>query len=384
MYRNTRFGAVLKALPKGVFDRLVETHRSDKHTKHFTTWDQFVSLVYAQLSGSRSLRELEAGYNGHAEHHYHLNCDPIRRSTLSDANRVRSPAVFESLLRYLLKGAHRHVRREMSDLLYLLDSSPVCLRQRGHEWTQGKSMSRVPGLKLHVLLAPAASLPCEVRITGSSVNDITEGRRIALERGAKYVFDKGYCDYGWWWKINESSAYFVTRLKNNAAVRVVESRAVSEPIVADEVVELSSARPGGKANPYTGRLRRIVVRRPDKDRDLVLISNLSNASAEEIAALYKRRWAIELFFKWIKQNLKIRQLLGRSENAVRTQLVVALITYLLAEQHRRLSGSTQAFYLWLAELKATLFRRTELEELVEKRRRRHQADPYCQQVAMAL
>ena len=218
------------------------------------------------------------------------------------------------------------------------------------------------------------------------MNDISEGRRIALERGANYVFDKGYCDYGWWWKIEQAGAYFVTRLKRNASFERLESRAVDGDIVADEVIRLNNTNPGGgrKRNPYERVLRRVVVAREPGKNDLVLVSNLLDAPATEIAALYKRRWAIELFFKWIKQNLKIRQFLGRSDNAVRTQLLVALITYLLAHRYRRLHGSKQTFYLWLSELKATLFQRPDLVEAVRKRRRKRDVDFSERQPALAL
>jgi len=384
MYRNTRFFELLKVLPKPLFNRCVQRYRSDKHNKGFNTWDQMLSLIFAQLSGCRSLRELEVSYNSLPEHHYHLGCDPIKRSTLSDANRNRDAGVFEAICQGLLTQTHRRVRKEIKALLYLLDSTPICLRGRGYEWTESGSMSRVPGLKLHVLFSPDANQPCEAMITPSSVNDIEEGREVLLESGAKYVFDKGYCDYGWWWEIDRAGAYFVTRLKRNAAIKVVKSHPCSGDILSDDIIRLSNKRPGGKKNPYTKPLRRIVVQRADHDEPLVLVSNLVEAPALEIADLYKRRWAIELWFKWIKQNLKIKKFLGRSENAVRVQILVALITYLLADRYRQLSGSRQDFYLWMAELKCTLFQRPELNYLVEKRRRRRVSDLAIRQPALAL
>ena len=384
MYTNTRFSELLKVFPKSVFNACVRQFQSDKHNKGFSTWDQFLSLMFCQLSGCRSLRELETSYNSLATHHYHLGCDPIKRSTLSDANRNRNADVFEAICRAQLNQAHRRVRKEVKELLYLLDSTPICLRGRGYEWTENGSMSRVPGLKMHVLFSPDAQLPCLADITPSSLNDIAHGREIALESGAKYVFDKGYCDYGWWQKINEAGAFFVTRLKRNAAVEVLDSQSSEGDILSDERIRLSNKRPGGKPNPYVQPLRRIVVRRADHDEPLVLVSNLLDLPAEEIAALYKRRWAIELWFKWIKQNLKIKTFLGRSENAVRIQVLVALITYLLADQYRRLCGSSQGFYLWWAELKVTLFERPELIDRVRKRRRKRALDLSIWQPALAL
>jgi putative transposase len=379
MYRNTRFGELLKALPRNTFRGCVEQHQSDKYNKGFSTWDHMIGMMYAQLSGSRSLRELEVGYNSLATHHYHLDCGPIKRSTLSDANANRDASVFESFCESLMARAHGKLRRDVKDLLYLLDSSPICLLGRGYEWTQGQSMPHVPGLKLHLMYAPDAMLPCTAKVTRSNVNDIEYGRDIEIEPNAKYVFDKGYCDYNWWYRIDQVGAFFVTRLKRNAAVKVLEANSISGEIdsiiLADEIIQFKNKRPGGgRINYYMKPLRRIVVHREDHERPIVLVTNQMDSPAEEIAELYKRRWAIELWFKWLKQNLKIKRFLGRSENAVKIQLLIALITYLLAYIYRQLSGSTRSLYLWIAELKSTLFQRSKLEYEALKRRRRNKAN----------
>ena len=389
MYRNTRFGELLKVFPKNSFQRCVKEHQSDKHNKGFNSWDHLVSMMYAQLSGSRSLRELEVGYNSLAAHHYHLDCGPIKRSTLSDANRQRDAAVFESFCMSLISQLHGKLRREMKDLLYLLDSSPIFLRGRGYEWTQGRSMFRIPGLKLHVLFAPDRQLPCDVSLTASNKNDIEYGREIDIEKGAKYVFDKGYCDYNWWHRIDQSGAFFVTRLKRNAAIKVLRSKPIKSDdeaiILSDDVIQFKNKRPGGKRiNQYLKPLRRIVVYRSDDEKPLILVSNQMEATAGEIAAPYKRRWAIELWFKWIKQNLKIKKFLGCSENAVKTQIFIALITYLLAYLYRQFSGSAQSLYLWLAELKSTLFQRSNLEYELLKRRRKNRVAFQKQQAELIL
>jgi len=387
MYTNTRFRELLKALPKNTFQRCVEQHQSDKHNKGFDSWDHLISMIYAQLSGSRSLRELEVSYNSLAAHHYHLDCGPIKRSTLSDANIKRDASVFESFCSVLLAQAHGKLRREVKNLLYLLDSSPICLIGRGYEWTQGQSMPHVPGLKLHLLYAPDALLPCTAQITRSTVNDLTYGQGIEIEAGAKYVFDKGYCDYNWWYRIDQAKAYFVTRLKRNAAVKVLQGNLTVDQtnILSDDVIQFKNKHPGGgRINHYMKPLRRIVVHRDDHDQPITLVTNQMETAAVDIAENYKRRWAIELWFKWIKQNLKIKQFLGRSENAVKIQLLVALITYLLAYVYRQLSGSSQSLYLWIAELKSTLFQRSKLEYEVLKRRRRNKAHFKKYQVELLL
>lgn len=389
MYTNTRFRELLKALPKNTFRRCVKQHQSDKHNKGFDSWDHLISMIYAQLSGSRSLRELEVSYNSQAAHHYHLGCGPIKRSTLSDANAKRDASVFESFCNTLLAQAHGKLRRDVRDLLYLLDSSPICLFGRGYEWTQGQSMPHVPGLKLHLLYAPESMLPCTAKVTRSTVNDLEYGREVEIEADAKYVFDKGYCDYNWWYRIDQAGAWFVTRLKRNAAVRVLQSNLIEGKdqaiILSDEVIQFKNKHPGGgRVNHYMKPLRRIVVHREDHVQPIVLVTNQMQTPAHEVADDYKRRWAIELWFKWIKQNLKIKQFLGRSENAVKIQLLIALITYLLAYRYRQLCGSAQSLYLWIAELKSTLFQRSILEYATLKRRRRSKATFEKQQGQLLL
>ena len=209
------------------------------------------------------------------------------------------------------------------------------------------------------------------------MNDLVYGREIEIEPGAKYLFDKGYCDYNWWYRIDQAQAFFVTRLKHNAAIRVLKANHIAEKdesiIVSDDVIQFKNKHPGGRRiNHYMKPLRRIVVHREDHNQPIVVVTNQMEMPADEIADLYKRRWAIELWFKWIKQNLKIKQFLGRSENAVRIQLLIARITYLLTYQYRQLSGSTQSHYLWVAELKSTLFQRSKLEYDWLKRRRKYQ------------
>ena len=239
--------------------------------------------------------------------------------------------------------------------------------------------SAYPGLEA------ACAVSTEPAVSGASKNDLEYGRELPLEAGAKYVFDKGYCDYNWWHEIDRAGAFFVTRLKRNAAVRVLGRRQVAGPILADETIQFTNRYPGGgRRNHYRHALRRIVVHREDHPEPLVLVTNLMEMPAEAVAALYKQRWGIELWFKWIKQNLKIKKFLGQSENAVRTQLFVALITYLLVYLYRQMSGTQKGFYLWLAELKSTLFQRPKLDHEVHRRRQSWQSELQKYQPQLAL
>jgi len=377
MYRISRFHQIMKALPRGTFDRVVQTHQADKHSKGFGCWDQLLAMVYAQLSGASSLRVLETGFNSQRTQHYHLGTSPIRRSTLAEANGRRNIEVFAEAAKLLMSQAHRKLRRESEELLYLLDSTPITLKGREFDsWTGGNSTRNTQGIKLHVLYAGNEEVPVQHSITAPNVNDIDEGKRLTVEPGAIYIFDKGYCDYGWWHKINEQKAQFVTRFKYNAALEVECALPVpaadTDTILKDEIVRFANKHPrGGRKNHYRSPLRRITVARPDHDRPLMLATNDLESPASIIAQRYKDRWGIELFFKWIKQHLKIKSFLGRNENAVRIQILTALITYLLLAIYRKAQNHSGSLWLLMAEVRSTLFQRPTIE--AEQYRRRTDA-----------
>ena len=373
MFSLSRIGQAFQHLPRGAFDKIVEKHRADRYVKRFGSWDLLVAMVYGHLSGVRSLRELEAGFNQHRNHHYHLGTGAVSRSTLAEANARRNPEVFAELVRLLIQQAGRAVRSERREMLYLLDSTSIALRGRGSHWAQAMA-TRTPGLKMHILLASEQQLPVHQSITAANVNDVEEGRRLLIEPGATYVFDKGYCDYGWWSRINSQGARFVTRLKKNGAVRIEEHRAIGPEdshILSDSSVSfVHRGNRGGHRNLYEGVLRRIEVQRPEEE-PLVLVTNDLISPAAEIAHLYKQRWGIELFFKWIKQHLKIKRFLGESENAVRIQLLTALIAYLLVILANAVQGCARPLKSVLDELRTGLFLRP-VEELSRWRRRRRE------------
>ncbi len=376
MYRNTRFRDLMKGLPRGSFEKIVSQQGNDKYSKGFTSWDQLLAMVYAQVSGCGSLRELNASFNSHKEQHYHLGTSEIKRSTLSDANRTRSCELFELVCGQLMSQAHRQVRRELKDLLYLIDSSPIPLKGLGYDdWTQDNHNYRTQGLKVHMIYAPESELPVHMKMTAPNINDVEIGQETVLEEGATYVFDKGYYDYNWWHEIELNNVKFVTRFKKNAGVELIKTTKVSAEndayILKDEEVRFKYKSPGkGRKNNYYGKsLRRITVYRPDKKHPLIVATNDFKRSAEDIADLYKKRWGIELFFKWLKQNLKIKKFLGRSENAVKIQIYTALISYLLAYNMKQREGGHGSMKLWLVALRSTLFQRPEIESHLAKKRR---------------
>jgi len=391
MYRNTRFSELMKGLPRKTVEKVVMRHQADKYNKGFCCWNQLLAMIYAQVSGCQSLRELEAGFNSQEAHHYHLGCGAIKRSTLSDANGHRCSDVFRNICSVLLSQRHRQVRKELKDLLYLLDSTPIPLKGLGYDdWSAPEKDNRIQGLKAHMLLTSPSNIPLTLEITPPKTSDLDIGRQVVPEAGATYVFDRGYTDYNWWYRLHEAGSVFVSRFKRNASL-VVESY---QPIDAQEIVTIeedaivrfNNRRPGGhRVNHYHGtRLRKITVSRPDNGSPLVIATNDMVRSASEIADLYKQRWGIELFFKWIKQNLKIKQFLGRSKNAVKIQIYSAIITYLLVQLYQQAHQPERTLKMCLMSLRATLFQRTETEWMKEKKRRKQALEYESIQGALAL
>lgn len=373
MYSISRFQQVLKAVPQGAFERIVERHDGDRYVKRFRCRDQLVAMLYVQLAGAQSLRELEAGFNGQRRHHYHLGIAAVARSTLSDANEKRNPLIYAELLKVLIEQAGRALRRERSELLYLLDSTtvplpPRCSQElRGHTSRHGNH-----GMKLHVQFEAGSATVQSASITKARVNDITEGEKVPIEAGATYVFDKGYCAYNWWHSIDQKGALFVTRFKCDAALVFERERRANrrEGILRDSIVAFALRTPrGGHRNSYSRPLRRIEVERPDK-APLVLATNDLVSPAQEIAQLYKERWAIELLFKWVKQHLQIRRFVGRNENAMRIQLLTALIAYMLVLLVKKATHFKGSLWMLLAELRHSLFQRPRTDESYWKRRRK--------------
>jgi IS4 transposase len=335
-YQNTVFGDLLKAVPRRRFAAIVGRHGGDKYIKGFSAWDHLVTLVFGQLGGLSSLREVETVWNAQATHHYHLGSGPIRRSTLSDANRRRPSAIFAEVFAELSSLACCALPREGQQVLRLIDSTPIPLASL-HKWAEWNGRTR--GLKTHVIYDPDADRPVHLEITAATVNDVVVGRRQPIEPGATYVFDKAYADYAWWRRLHEAGCCFVTRPKGNVPLYGRVERPVSGSdrdeagIQGDTVVKLASPQRARLPIP----LRRIVLHRED-GRVLTLLTNDLERSAGAIAALYRKRWQIELLFRWIKQHLKIRAFLGRSENAVRLQIFAAMIAFLLlriAARHSR-------------------------------------------------
>lgn len=326
-HQNSVFHQLTKLVPWAVFDASVAAHGADKRVRRLRTRDQFLAMLYGQFSGAASLRGIEDGLKSSEPRLYHLGARPISRSTLADANRKRSFEVYEDVFTTLVQRARPTVRRKLREAVRLIDATRVSLPNCSSAWT--RLIKDHCAAKLHVVYDPDEAMPLQAVVTPQNVNDITPASVLPIEAGATYVFDLGYYSYEWWQKLDGQGCRFVTRLKTNTKLESPTGRPLpaSGNVVSDQTGYLSKHIRKGK-NPYSDPVREVVVRR-DGGQHLRLVTNDLEAPAQDIAALYKQRWQVELFFRWIKQNLKIRHFVGTSENAVKTQIYIALIAFLL-------------------------------------------------------
>jgi hypothetical protein len=304
-HENTVFHGLLKQIPWGAFDRSVDIHRGDRDPRMVTSKSHLIALLLAQLSGADSLREIETRLASQARLLYHLGARPMSRSSLATANASRSPEIFAELLSSLMARLQAGYRRKIKDCVRLIDSTSVRLNSLSKGWatfSQG-----VCGAKAHIVYDPDADQPLYLMVTASNVNDITAAKDMPIEAGATYVFDLGYYDYGWWAKLDGAGCRIVTRLKSNTPFTVLEERPVEagSSILSDRVGLLPKRLAASRRNPMAKPTREIRVQ-IDTGRTLRIFTNDLEAPASGIADLYKRRWAIELFFRWVKQTLKIK------------------------------------------------------------------------------
>ncbi|HAT9731411.1 TPA: IS4 family transposase, partial [Legionella pneumophila] len=350
--KDTVFQEIIKPITTDLLKECVTIFKSDYDYEKFKTYEHLQSMLYVHLNQISSLRTLETAINSQD---LGLSAK-ICRSTLSDANRRRKADCFLWILEQLLEMLPKKQKKEFSKIVRVLDSSPIQLKGYGYEWAKHNATRRCEGLKLHVEYDLGLESPTRVALSFPNFNDSSMGKQWPIETDIIYVFDKGYCDYDWWWSIHQKKAFFVSRLKVNAAISIEQKFETNEnsPILEDGLFRFSNPKPrGGKKNLYTSLARRISVQREDKD-PLILVTNLLDEPAEMIAQLYKSRWEIELFFKWIKQRLKIKKFLGKSENAVKIQLITAIIAYLLVFLFKNSHNQTTPLYLMLVWIKCNL------------------------------
>jgi len=363
-HQNSVFHDILKLLPWTVFDRLVDEHGADELVRKFKTRQQLIALLFGQLAGANSLRAIEATMASHQGRLYHVGGKVPARSTFADANRTRSPLVFTGLLEHMLGMATRKVRRQMKALVRLIDSTSLHLAGVGAEWA--RFSAEVCGAKAHIIYDPDLNCPIYHVITEASVNDIVPAKAMPIDAGATYVFDLGYYDYSWWAKLDEAGCRIVTRFKSNTPLCNAKEMPI-EPasgILSDRIGFLPARQANSRKNPMQVAVREVVVM-TETGVMLRILSNDLDAPAREIADLYKLRWQIELFFRLMKQTLKITHFIGRSENAVRIQIAVALIAFVLLHILQKITKVKHGFLELVRLVRANLMHRKDLTRLRE-------------------
>jgi IS4 transposase len=363
-HQNIVFHGLLKHVSWATVDRLDEQYGGDSDPRELKTRCHLIAMLYAQFCGARSLREIETGLRSHASKLYHLGGCAVSKSALSTANASRPVEVFGGLLLALMAQLQRGYRRKIGDCVRLIDSTSVRLSSLSNNWATFSA--GVCGAKAHIVYDPDADQPLYLMVTAANVNDITAAKEMPIEPGATYVFDLGYYDYGWWATLDQAGCRIVTRLKTNTPFKVFEDRPVppGSSILSDRTGHLPKRLAASRNNPMSALVREIQVV-IETGKVLRIFTNDLIASAQEIADLYKRRWQIELFFRWVKQTLKIGHFLGTSENAVRIQITVALIAFLLLRLAHDANNIVKSPLAFARLIRTNLMHRRAIGELLQ-------------------
>jgi len=294
-------GQFLALLPRYEFQRIVNKYNGDYRTKRFKCWDQLACMIFAQIRQERSLRDIDVSLNAHASKLYHTGIQQCPKSTLADANELRDYRIFEDFAKTLMQRARREYANtelaiDVNNAVYALDASVIDLTLLLYPWAKFRKAKGA--IKLHTMIDLRGNIPAFLTITDGKVHDVKAAPQVPIEADGIYVVDRGYVDFGWLWYINQASAFFVTRLKTS----IKWTRVISHPVDkslglrSDQEILLSTKR---LISLYPVRLRRISFRDEDRKRTLVFLTNNFDIPSETISALYKARWEIELFFKWI-------------------------------------------------------------------------------------
>ena len=324
------FAQFLSLLSRYEFQRVVNKYQGDYRTKNFKCWDQMACMVLAHIRQENSLRDIDIVLNAHANKLYHIGIKQCPKSTLADANERRDYRIYEEFAKSLMHRARREYAQtelalEVDNAVYALDASIIDLTLSLFPWAKFRKTKGA--IKLHAMIDLRGNIPAFLTITDGKVHDVRAAPLVPIEPEGIYVVDRGYVDFAWLWSVHQTSAFFVTRLKKSLNWTRVVSHPVDKSIGlrCDQEVLLSSLR---LKNLYPNRLRRISFRDETQNRTLVFLTNNFTLPSETIATIYKTQWEIELFFKWIKQNLRVKTFYGTSPNAVKIQIWIAMIVYL--------------------------------------------------------
>jgi Domain of unknown function (DUF4372)/Transposase DDE domain len=366
---KTLFAQIMDFLPWTSFERIVQRYRGDYRARTFTCAEQFRVMAFAQLTYRESLRDIETCLSAQTSKLYHMGFrEPVRRSTLADANEARDWRIYAEFAQRLIVRARKLYATEsfgvdLDHTVYALDATTIDLCLSMFPWAEFRSTKAA--VKLHTLLDLRGSIPSFIHISDGKLHEVNVLDLLLPEAGAFYIMDRGYLNFARLYVLDQAGSFFVTRAKHNMSARRLYSASVdrSTGLICDQRVALNNFY---VSKSYPAHLRRIRYRDPDTDKTLVFLTNHTLLPALTICALYKSRWQVELFFKWIKQHLRIKRFYGTSENAVKTQIWIAVAVYVLVAIIKKELNLNASLHTMLQILSLTLFEKVSLQQaLVE-------------------
>lgn len=366
------FAQIASFLPQRIFDGIVGRFKGNSRVRHFTCWNQLMCMMYGQLSNRDSLSDLVLTVNAHPQKAYHLGFGKgVSKTNLARANENRDWRIYQEFAYHLIAEARKICMQDdttqfsFTNSVYAFDSTTIDLCLSVFWWA---TFRRAKGaIKVHTQYDVRTSIPVFVHITPGSIHDVHAMDELIYEQDSFYVFDRGYMDFERLFVIHQSKSYFVIRAKKNLQFKRQYSSAIdkSTGVLCDQTGELKGFYSGKE---YPEKLRRIKFHDEEQKRTFVFLTNNLNLKPEEIAALYKYRWKVELFFKWIKQHLKIKSFWGTTENAVKTQVYIAVITYTLVAIVRQQLKTEYTTYEVLQILGSSLLDKTHINQLLKKQK----------------
>jgi len=379
------FAQLMDSLPRYEFNNCVERYRGNHRIRKFSCYDRFLTMVFAQLAHRESLRDIEICLRSMDEKLYHVGfrCK-IAKSTIADANEKRDSRIFSDFALVLIQTAKRLYADEdfavdLDNTVYALDSSTIDLCLALFPWA--KFRRRKGGIKLHTLLDLRGNLPSTVIITHAKIHDVKILDRLAVEPGAIYVMDRAYLDFERLYRLHQSKAYFVTRTKCNFDFKRLYSHKVekSTGVQCDQTIALKGFY---AKKHYPEKLRRVRYYDLEKNKRIVFLTNNFELPPFTIAELYQQRWQVELFFKWIKQHLRIKSFFGTTENAVKTQIWIAISIYVLVAIIKKRLRIDESLYTILQILSLTLFEKTPILQVISNNKYKNLKDDGCKQLEL--
>jgi DDE family transposase/uncharacterized protein DUF4372 len=366
---KTLFSQLMDCLPWSTFARIVARYQGDHSVQTFPCTEQYRAMAFAQLTYRESLRDIEACLSAQPAKLWHLGFGrPVRRSTLADANEVRDWRIYAEFAQRLIAQARRlyigeSLLEDLDNTVYALDSTTIDLCLSLFPWAHFRSTKAA--VRMHTLLDLRGNIPSFIHISDGKLHDVQALDMLVPEAGAIYVMDRGYVDFARLYGLHQAGAFFVIRAKSNLSAHRVYSAATDRTtgVIADQTIALDGH---ATSKDYPVHLRRVRFRDPETEKTLVFLTNQTSLPALTICDLYKSRWQVELFFKWIKQHLRIKKFYGTSENAVKTQIWIAVSVYVLVAIVRKRLKLDASLYTLMQVFSVTVFEKASIASVISQ------------------